>query len=76
MRAYRDHLILNGSSLKDALVRLNELAPDSILFVVDQDDKLIGSLTDGDVRRGLIKGFTTSDKRSNSAFLPYNDCSV
>jgi len=62
MRAYRDHLILNGSSLKDALVRLNELAPDSILFVVDQDDKLIGSLTDGDVRRGLLKDFNISSR--------------
>ena len=34
------------------------LAQDAILFVVDVNDKLIGALTDGDVRRGLIKGFT------------------
>lgn len=58
MRIYKDHLILSGSKVKDALLLLNELSQDAILFVVDSDEKLIGALTDGDVRRGLLKGFT------------------
>ena len=58
MRIYKDHLILLGSKIKDALLQFNELSPDAILFVVDANDKLIGALTDGDVRRGLLKGFT------------------
>jgi dTDP-glucose pyrophosphorylase len=58
MRIYKDHLILSRSKVKQALLLLNELSQDAILFVVDADDKLIGALTDGDVRRGLIKGFT------------------
>lgn len=58
MRVYKDHLILSGSKIKEALLQLNILAQDAILFVVDVNDKLIGALTDGDVRRGLIKGFT------------------
>jgi dTDP-glucose pyrophosphorylase len=62
MRQYNDHLILKGSTIKKALELLNELAPDSILFVVDNEDKLIGSLTDGDVRRGLLKNFTLGSK--------------
>lgn len=37
-------------------MKLNELAKDAILFVVDSENRLIGSLTDGDIRRGLIKG--------------------
>lgn len=41
---------------------LNSLGQDAILFVVDADEKLIGALTDGDVRRGLLKGFTIDDK--------------
>jgi len=57
MRIYKDHLILSGSKVKDALLLLNELSQDAILFVVDAEDKLVGSLTDGDVRRGLLKGF-------------------
>lgn len=58
MRIYKDHLILSGSKVKEALLVLNELSQDAILFVVDENDKLIGALTDGDIRRGLIKGFT------------------
>jgi dTDP-glucose pyrophosphorylase len=58
MRIYKDHLILSGSKVKQALLLLNELSQDAILFVVDTENKLIGALTDGDVRRGLLKGFT------------------
>jgi dTDP-glucose pyrophosphorylase len=58
MRVYKDHLILSGSKVKQALLKFNELSLDAILFVVDSKDKLIGALTDGDVRRGLLKGFS------------------
>ncbi|MBF4517628.1 nucleotidyltransferase family protein [Flavobacterium sp. ANB] len=58
MRVYKDHLILSGSKIKQALLQLNVLAQDAILFVVDKEDKLIGALTDGDVRRGLLKDLT------------------
>ncbi len=58
---FRKHLILEKESAKDALLKLNTLAADAILFVVDQDDKLIGSLTDGDLRRGFIKGLGFSE---------------
>ena len=58
MRIYQDHLIQSGSIIKKALIQLNELAQDAILFVVDQEDKLIGALTDGDIRRGLINDYT------------------
>lgn len=58
MRIYKDHLILSGTKIKEALLQLNELSLDAILFVVDANDELIGALTDGDVRRGLIKGFS------------------
>ena len=35
---------------------MDRLAQDAFVFIVDENDKLLGSLTDGDVRRGLIKG--------------------
>ena len=62
MRNYREHLIKSGTSIRSALEQLNILSNDAILFVVDEDDILIGSLTDGDVRRGLIKGIAIDDK--------------
>jgi dTDP-glucose pyrophosphorylase len=62
MRPYKSHLILSGSTVKQALAMLNELSQDAILFVVDTDGRLIGSLTDGDVRRGLLNNFTIENK--------------
>jgi dTDP-glucose pyrophosphorylase len=48
--------------VKQALASLNLLSQDAILFVVDSTNKLIGSLTDGDVRRGLLNDFTLDSK--------------
>lgn len=62
MRAFKDHLIFSGSSVKNALTKLNELSQDAILFVVDINNKLVGSLTDGDIRRGLLNNFTIESK--------------
>lgn len=52
----RKHLINREKSLREALVCLEQLSTDAILFVVDHQDKLLGSLTDGDIRRGIIRG--------------------
>ena len=42
-----------------ALRRLNTLSPDPlVLFVVDDQDHMCGTLTDGDSRRALISGFS------------------
>ena len=62
MRTYKKHLILRGATVKQALGVLNKLAQDAILFVVDENGKLIGSLTDGDVRRGFLNDFTIETK--------------
>lgn len=62
MRPFNQHLILSGSTVLSALKVLNVLSQDAILFVVDQQGKLLGSLTDGDVRRGLLNNFTVESK--------------
>ena len=56
MKDYKNHLIRKESTIKEALSMLNKLAADAILFVVDEEFRLLGSLTDGDVRRGLLQG--------------------
>lgn len=70
MKNYRTHLLQSGSSIKDALKQLDVLAKDAILFVIDSNDVLIGSLTDGDVRRGLLKGVSIDDV-VDSIIQPY-----
>lgn len=61
MLNYKKHLIKSESLIKEALVQLEKLAEDAIIFVVDQNEKLIGALTDGDIRRGLINGVGIND---------------
>lgn len=56
IRKYTDHLIKSGTTIKDSLIVLDRLAKDAIAFIVDDENKLLGSLTDGNVRRGLING--------------------
>ena len=57
---YRKHLILSGSTINQALIQLDKLSIDAILFIVDNKDKLLGALTDGDIRRGLINGISVN----------------
>lgn len=62
MISYKDHLINIRCTIEIALVQLNQLGQDAILFVIDDDGVLIGALTDGDIRRGLIKGISIGQK--------------
>lgn len=59
---FKKHLIDSESNLKECLIRLNELGEDAILFVLNKSSRLIGTLTDGDVRRGFLKNLNISDK--------------
>lgn len=62
MSNFHKHLIQSNKSIREALFQLNKLSSDTILFVTDNEERLVGSLTDGDVRRGLINGFTLEDR--------------
>ena len=44
-----------GSTIKDALKTISKGGL-KIAMVVDNKDRLIGTLSDGDIRRGLLKG--------------------
>ncbi len=50
------HVVYEHESVRDALIRLNDLRADAITFVCSRKNKLLGSLTDGDLRRGFIQG--------------------
>ena len=54
------HIINKRESLLSALKIINAMEQEPlVLFVVDDDDKMVGTLTDGDSRRALIAGCTT-----------------
>lgn len=50
------HIIHNNIKVKEALTKLNELDGNNILFIINENGNLVGSISDGDIRRGLIKG--------------------
>lgn len=52
----KDHLVYNHYKLSDAASKLEDLKLDPVLFLVNDKNKLIGSITDGDLRRALIRG--------------------
>lgn len=64
MHPYHKHLAHIDTSIRQALEILDKLASDAILFLVDDENKLLGSLTDGDLRRGFIKGLAFEDHLS------------
>lgn len=61
MKLFKKHIIATESTVRQVLSKMDELSWDAILFLINEDSKLIGALTDGDVRRGLIKGLGLED---------------
>lgn len=59
--ADKKHILYSHQTVTDALIKLNDLKKNTILIIVDEQDKLVGSLTDGDLRRGFIKGLKFDD---------------
>jgi len=50
------HLISSEAPIREALKKLNAIPERMTLFIADETGKCIGSLTDGDIRRGFIDG--------------------
>ena len=65
MNSINEHTLYLSASIKDALVKINSLTDSLTLFVINKNRELQGTLTDGDIRRGLIKGFQLSDTIDN-----------
>lgn len=58
----KDHIISHKLTLLQALGCINSLAPEPlVLFVVDDEGRMVGTLTDGDSRRALIAGASVND---------------
>ena len=59
----KNHLISKDISLLEALSAICDLAPEPlVLFVLNENNQMVGTLTDGDSRRALIKGASVNDR--------------
>lgn len=54
---WRKTLLPITATVQQAITRLEESAMQIVLIVTD-DERLLGTLTDGDIRRGLLRGLT------------------
>ena len=69
----KDHTISQEITLLEALSRICALAPEPlVLFVLDDNNRMVGTLTDGDSRRALINGATVGDKVENIMHRNFN----
>ena len=67
------NIISKDSTLLEALSVINSLSPDPlVLFVVDEKNRMVGTLTDGDSRRALISGASVNDKAEKVMHTCFN----
>ena len=59
------HTINKIATIRQALEKLTALGENLTLFTINEKEELLGVITDGDIRRGLIKGFSLDDEISN-----------
>lgn len=55
---FKKYSLSHLDNARQALQLINELAiPNMAIFIINENEQLIGSLTDGDIRRGLLAGY-------------------
>ncbi len=59
MSDFSKNFILLDAPFKQALQKLNEVPMTLTLFVIDEERHLVGTITDGDIRRGILNNIST-----------------
>ncbi len=63
MQKIERHIIKSTAEIKSAVERLNLLSGDAMtLVVVDSENRPVGTITDGDIRRAILREVDFSDK--------------
>lgn len=67
------HFISKDKSLLEALKQINSFVDEPlVLFVIDDEGRMVGTLTDGDSRRALIAGASVDDKAEKIMHKKFN----
>lgn len=61
---WKDALLPEGATIEQAILRLNDAAL-QIVLVVNPRGELVGTITDGDIRRGLLRGLGVQDSTAS-----------
>lgn len=58
---FKEYIINSEETIRKSVIKLGKLKK-NFCIVVDNNNRYIGTLTDGDIRRGLLLNFTLKDK--------------
>ncbi|RRS31270.1 MAG: alcohol dehydrogenase [Epsilonproteobacteria bacterium (ex Lamellibrachia satsuma)] len=75
MKNYKDILLKPTSTIKEALQIIDSGAM-KIALVIEENKKLIGTLTDGDIRRGLLNNLSLDDSIESIIFKNPTVCNI
>lgn len=75
MTDYKQILLKPTSTIKEALHVINQGAM-QIAVVIDENEKLLGTLTDGDIRRGLLNDLSLNDIIESIIFRNPTFCTI
>jgi len=75
MQKYKNILLKPMSTIKEALQIIDSGAM-KIALVVDDDEKFLGTLTDGDIRRGLLNNLSLEDSIESIIFKNPTVCHI
>lgn len=68
-----NHIISKDKTLLQALEQINGLRNEPlVLFVVDEHERMVGTLTDGDSRRALIAGGSVNEQVEHAMHKAFN----
>ncbi len=65
MKSLNDYKVRLDTNIHDALKIIDHQGGQKVALVVDSDQKLLGTVTDGDVRRGILYGINLQSPVSN-----------
>lgn len=65
MSDWRNALVFPGASIRETIARI-DAGSMHIALVVDKNGRLLGTITDGDVRRAILKGVSLDDCAENA----------
>lgn len=75
MKSYENIVLKPISTIKEALTVINEGAM-QIALVVDFENKLLGTLTDGDIRRALLNDYELNSSIESIVFKTPTVCNI
>ena len=75
MKNYKNILLKPTSTIKEAL-KIIDSGAIQIALVIDEGEKLLGTVTDGDIRRGLLNNLSLDDSIESIIFKTPTVCSI